>query len=1749
MIKNLLATTLMLGMFSINCIGQSVIKISTAKPLTAVKDKTAVQPQRINLAANLNGEKCGSGKIHQHLLATDPVYKATQEQNEKDIQKTIADWQSGAKAMPPVYTVPLVFHVIHKGEAVGSGTNISSAQIQSAVDALNRDYRRTSADGGIGQGAGPDTEIQFCLATQDPQGNATTGINRVNGTTVSGYSANGIESFGSGQGASETAIKNLSKWPNTNYVNIWVVSEIDNNGADVSNLNTFTGGILGYAYFPGSPSSVDGIVALNCCVGNDPQQNKGYRIWFATLTNRTLTHEMGHVLDLYHTFEGQSCTESNCNTQGDLCCDTPPHIGNNTSCNTPECSGTQQVENYMDYTDETCQNMFSANQTTRARAALAGPRVSLTTSSNTNCTTCTAPTVTISSTNPSCTSNNGSATATATGGTTPYTYLWSNSATTASITGLGAGTYTVTVTATGGCTATQSVTLVTPGAPTVTTTKVNESAAGACDGSVSSSVSGGSTPYTYLWSNSATTASISGLCAGTYTVTVTGANNCTTTSSATVSSPTPPGCDTISNFDIAQDTAVLYSIPSPNWGYVGGHNSYDDRAKADYFTATAGDSVTSAILYFGKAYAGSVNSSINVSVWNGTGGTPGAVLGTVTIPVSQLSTTQPVPVNFSPAVAVSGNFFCGIEISANGTPQDTVVLLTNQDGETMPGTAWEKWSDNTWHHDSSSSSWGLNIAHTIWVIKCTGGTPNCTGYTASATSTNPSCGNSNGTATATGTGGTTPYTYQWSNNATTASISGLAAGTYTVTVTAANSCTATANVTLTNSGTAPTATATGVNATNGCNGSASVTASGGSTPYTYLWSNGQTTTNISGLCAGTYTVTVTGPNTCTATASTTITAPSSTGCDTISNFDISQDTAVLYSVNSPDWGFVGGHNSYDDRAKADYFTATSGDSVKSAILYFGKAYAGSVSSSINVTVWDGSGGTPGSVLGTVSVPINQLSTTQPVLVSFSPVVIANGDFFCGIELSPNGTPQDTVALLTNQDGETMPGTAWEKWSDNTWHHDSASWGLNIAHTIWVVKCSGNSNPNCSGFTASATSTNPSCGNNNGTATAVGTGGSTPYTYSWSNGQTTSAISGLAAGTYSVTVTGSNSCTATASVTLTTSGAPTVTATNTNASCGNNNGTATATATGGTTPYTYLWSNSATTPSVTGLGAGTYTVTVTGANQCAATASATITSSGTAPTLTATSTNASCGTNNGTASVTATGGTTPYTYMWNNGQTTASISGLGAGTYTVTVTAGNCTATASTTVSGGGNMAAAVSSQNTNCVNTCTGQASVAPSGGTSPYTFVWSNGATTASQTGLCAGSYSVTVTDNAGCTVIKQVNISTNSTMMFASSSTTNATCNNSNGTATVNASGGTSPYTYFWNSTPSQTAQTATGLSAGTYDGIVTDANGCMDTVTVSVNNVGGVNANITSNPTICEGQSATLVASGGMFYVWSTGDTTNPISVSPVNTTTYFVTVSDNFQCTDTASATVTVNSYPTTTVTASDTLVCKGDSVMLIASGGTSYFWNNGATNDTIYVNPMNTTTYIVTAQNGNCVGNAASVKVNVIQPSPTAQASADTTTVFISQGGTVNFSSTGSFGTSYFWSFGDGTTDSTANPTHSYTSAGTKTVILAVTFGGCTDYDTLYINVYNQVGINEPDAGGAISIFPNPNSGEFKVQSKLKVQNIKVYNILGELVYQLPASELRNFNSINLNNCGSGIYYVNITANDKIVTKKITVMRE
>lgn len=301
-------------------------------------------------------QRCGFDAIHQRRMQSDPVYKAGIDEQQAWIRNYIQQnrYQLLNAPQAALYTIPVVVHVIHTGGAVGTIYNPSDAQIQGAIDYLNQVYDGTwPGTQGVGE-----IQIQFELATRDPNCNPTTGINRVNGSGLTNYTAQGVNANNT-TGVDDIDVKNLSRWDPYRYYNIWVVNRID--GRDGTS-GSFIGG---FAYFPGAPPSLDGTVIL----ATQMQSNR-----------KTIPHELGHAFALYHPFQGASgatCpANADCTTEGDEVCDTDPitqpagfvcRTGTNACTGTPYSINTES--NYMNYTN--CSTLFTADQKVRMLAAAA----------------------------------------------------------------------------------------------------------------------------------------------------------------------------------------------------------------------------------------------------------------------------------------------------------------------------------------------------------------------------------------------------------------------------------------------------------------------------------------------------------------------------------------------------------------------------------------------------------------------------------------------------------------------------------------------------------------------------------------------------------------------------------------------------------------------------------------------------------------------------------------------------------------------------------------------------------------------------------------------------------------------------------------------------------------------------------------------------------------------------------------------------------------------------------------------------------------------------------------------------------------------------------------------------------------------------------------------------------------------------------------------------------------------------------
>lgn len=828
--------------------------------------------------------------------------------------------------------------------------------------------------------------------------------------------------------------------------------------------------------------------------------------------------------------------------------------------------------------------------------------------------------------------------------------------------------------------------------------------------------------------------------------------------------------------------------------------------------------------------------------------------------------------------------------------------------------------------------------------------------TMSITTPPPVCKGNNVTVTV---HGGRPYNYSWSPGGYTDSVVTIVsppAGTttYTVTGTDTKGCTRTITVNVVINP-LPTSVPTATPAKCGVsNGSVKANAAAGTSPFTYSWSNGGTTANLTNIPSGIYTVSITDKNGCTKTSS--ITVP--------------------------------GSNS---------MTATS--------------------SSTNVKCF---GGTDG------SATITPTSGTAPYTYSWSngqagatATALAAGSYTCVVNDNSAGC-SDTIKITLTQPAQ-----------------------LKMQASGSPTTCFG------------------SC---DGQANSIPGGGTTPYTYSWSNGSTLAGLSSLCKGSYVITLMDKNSCTHDTTVVI--AEPPAITATNTtsSATCGQSNGSASITAGGGTPGYTYSWDNGSSGTGITNVLKGTYKVFITDSKGCKDTVSV-IVPGGSTFSTTPTLVNPVCfGDKNGSIAIAASGGTPPFSYNWNTGQTTASISNIGAGNYMCVINdnSGSCADTVKITLTQPTKLILQGSSANPKCYGVCSGQASITPAGGTSPYTYLWNNGAATGAQTGLCAGPYTITLSDANNCTHDTSMVITQPTDLTFTKN--TNATtCGKANGNAMITVAGGTPTYSYSWNT--NATTSNLSNVTAGTYTLSVTDANGCQDTVQVTIPNTAPYTVTTASATLPCHGDKTgnlSIAVNGTTSpytYSWSSGQMTNSISNLPAGK--YTVLVTDKNGCT--TSVTDTITEPTPLLLTSGSQVICNGLSATLNvnSSGGTppyTYLWNNTAGKSAMTASPSATTLYTVQTvdANGCTIDKVDTIKVNAVPQAlfrgPNVCVGLLTSFVDSStiSGGTIS---------SWNWDFGDGQTTGTQSPIHKYTKAGTYNVTLTVSNGNCTSTITHPITVY------------------------------------------------------------------------------------------
>ncbi len=1669
--------------------------------------------------AQTNGVvRCYTDENDAILHANHPELESAQ-QFEQWIQSELAANMAAGKIIGGVYQIPVVVHVIHNGEAVGTASNVSYAAIQSQIDVLNEDFRRIFGSNGWNTNpVGADTQIEFCLAKRRPDGSAfpsgEDGVNRINRTTA-GFTAppfstayiDGTIKTYTYNGGVPTATRG---WAPDKYMNIWL--------CDIS------GGILGYAQFPQSPIggmgcatpvvATDGVVFLYSSIGKSSvtgfpgPYNEG----------RTATHEIGHWLGLRHIWGDGNCTAT------DYCNDTPPAAAANYGCPTgantctaaPD-QGPDMIENYMDYTDDGCMNIFTNDQKQRMRAVLEGSPLRL---SLINSDACTPP----NPSDASITDVFAPVGDNCAGAITPSVQLknrGSNNLTSATISYKIDNGTAVTFSWTGNLPPNSTATVALPAFTAALGTHSFRA--------YSTLPNGVADPYT-VYDTSGIDFVVSNGIMPNYTQDFEGQSfppdvrwridntngDCFKWSPASGMSST----GTFTN-NIAQ-------VPC----YGNGSTSNEDLYTPVFLLPC---NATAATLTFDVAYRKRTSTSndqliVQIStdcgatwtnVYSKTGNVSPFLYQNATVLATEYFPTvatdwRTETISLMPYVsAASDNIrfrFRGVSANGNNIFIDNVKFEGTTPGEINLDVAGTEVLDGGSYTYANTLSGATTTA--TFTVTNTGTTNLTLTNPITVTGTGFALGTGFGTTTVT-PGATTTFTVTFTPNA---------AGNFTGNVQfATNDCDeGTYNFVLNGLGivTPPVADFSAAQTTI-CQGS-SVTFTNLSTyatSYAWTFTGGTPGTSTAASptvtynTAGTYAVTLVatnanGSDTETKNAYITVVASTATALPLNEGFTTTPFVPTGWSLinnnaSPTSWArstTVGraptagnsmwfdnfSYNDADDdvvRMKALAFTG-----LASAQMTFDVAYAPydaanydglevlvstncgssftSVYSKSNTTL--ATAAATGNVAfvptaaqwRTETIDLTPYVGQANVIIAFKNLSGYGNNLYVdninvtGVVATTPPTPSFTTASSTVCAGQSIAYT-----NTSTGSPTSYSWSFpggtpststaanptvtySTAGTYNVVLTatngSGSNTTTMTNYvTVNAVPATPTVTTSG--ATTFCTGGSVTLTssagtsYLWSTGATTPSITATTAGTYTVQVTSAAGCQSTASAATTvtvnpTPATPSITAGGSTTFCSGSSVTLTSSA--GTS---YLWSNGATTQSITATTAGSYTVQVTNASGCQSAASpattVTVNPTPSAPTITAGGSTALC--SGGSVTLTSTSGTS---YLWSTGATTQSITVSSAGTYTCKVVS-----------------AAGCQSANSNSITVTVGTPPAAPSitaGGATTFcaggsvtltssagtTYLWSNGATTQSITATTAGTYTVQITNAAGCqsAASTATTVTVNPAPAAPSITAGGATTFCSGGSVTLTSSAGTS---YLWSN--GATTQSITATTAGSYTVQVTNPSGCQSAAsaatTVTVNPTPAA-PSITAGgaTTFCSGGSVTLTSSAGTSYLWSNGATTQSITATTAGTYSVQITNASGCQSAASTATTVTVNPTPAApSITAGGaTTFCSGGSVTLTSSAGTSYLWSNGATTQSITATTAGTYTVQITNASGcqSAASTATTVTVNPTPAAPTITASGATT--FCSDSPTTL---TSSVGTSYLWS--NGATTQTITPS----SSGTYTV--------------------------------------------------------------------------------------------------------------
>ncbi len=1242
----------------------------------------------------------------------------------------------------------------------------------------------------------------------------------------------------------------------------------------------------------------------------------------------------------------------------------------------------------------------------------------------------------ITVTNSNCGQQNGFAEISITsGGTAPYTYSWSPSGGTNSLTtNIFAGGYNCKITDALGCISFTNANILDIGAPVVSiVSTTNVACFGELTGAVTASFTGGAGPiFTQTWSpsggNNLTT---SGVASGIYTIRVTDNFGCIGVATTTL---------------ISQPTQLFTTLSTTNVSCFNGTNG---SASASVVGGSPGYT-------YSWSPSGVTTSTIN-----------NLALGIYTLEVTDTHTC----VSTNTFAIVQPTAALGAVVTSNSVTcfgSSTGTVSANATGGTGPYNYTITPGNNFGPNYSNIPIGNYTVSikdNNDCVFNTTTTVIQATEILLTKTTVNSDCSLANGQATVNATGGTNTYVYTWSPivSPSTFFSQTLLAGNYSVVVTDAASCSKSVTLAI-NDNPAPTisvSSVTNVSCFGANNASATATVTGGTPAYTYTWlpSGGNSATGIN-LSTGVSTVQVTSGNGCLISAVTPIITEPLALATTVTQTNVScfgiNDGKIATTV-------VGGTSAYS------YSWTPIAPNSPSVTNVIAGIYTVTVTDNLNCK------------------QTTTIQVTQPASLTVTGILISNVNCFG----NASGSASVSVAGGTQGYNYSWTPTGGNSPFANGLTANTYSVIINDAHGCTTNTVFAITQPTAA-LTTSVFGTGVSCfGGSNGSASVTVNGGTSGYTYSWSlNTSTTDIASNYLDGNYVVTVRDAKNCVAIEPFTIAQATPITGSLTLENAECGLPNGSLTAQIIGGTLPYTYAWSASTnTTDTHSNIIAGGYTVTVKDDKNCVKSFSSNVLDLPGQSVNIASSSSVTCfGFSDGSASISITQGTAPYSISWlPTGGNTLTATALASSIYSAVVTDDKgCVVTKTVNINQPAS-ALVVSSATVSdvlCNSGNTGKIVITATGGNSQYTYSWTpNASTTNTASALAAGLYTVFVKDGNNCATshVEFVNEPTPLTSTILA--VNNPVCFNTDGNATVFVNGGIIPYVYSWNTSPTQSVSTVTGIKAGNYNVTITDANGCNITNSLTLNQPTQIITSSPVNDTICIGQVATLnaTASGGSgapySFAWFPAP---PPPVSQINGGALATTPTANISYTvvgfdingcagieDEVKA--VVYDLKQSQVTAfGDSPICPNGTSVVYGeitgnTGPVVISWSHGLGNTTgpFVVAPSAPTNYTFTVTSPACGITVSDVANVLFNPPPTAQAIANASTVCAP--GAISFTDQSVPGNpndindqlvQWLWTFGDGTTSAEQNPKHIYSTDGTFTVGLTViTDKGCKDFNS------------------------------------------------------------------------------------------------